>query len=501
MTSATDRMTSDTSQPELSRRNTASWVLLTGGAQAVRFLATLASTAILARLLLPIDFGLVAAASPLLAFSALLQNLGLNEALIQRPQIGRGHVNALFVVTTGMSIAVALGLILAAPMLASLLLEPRLTGIIQAIAGISFVFAASTVPVGLMNRRLKFKQLAIVDVCSCVSGLVVGVAVAAATHSYWALLLMQATTGLVQLVGSVIFAGWKPGKPAFDPDFRRMISLGAGFSTFNLLNFLSRNADVFLIARVHGATALGFYERAYKIMLAPLWQTVTPFGRVLMPVLSRLQEDAAAYRQRYFEAVALLMTIVQPAILVAVVFPAAVLQVVLGPGWSPAVPIFFWLCLTALHQVQTSTFGWLFVSQGRAREFAVLGAAGAAIILTSFVVGLPYGPAGVAMAYAIADIALRAPLSWWMAGRHGPVDLAALTRSFFPHATSMAVVAVVLMFWGKVSEHLPAFSLLAGAACVSYASYVATLGLFQEKRKLILAFMRGARRRFQVKPS
>jgi PST family polysaccharide transporter len=494
-------MTPDMPHPELSRRNTAGWVLLTGGAQAARFLVTLASTAILARLLLPTDFGLIAAAAPVLAFSALLQNLGLNEALIQRPQIDRGHVNALFVITTGMSVAVALGLILAAPMLASLLLEPRLTEIIQAMAVVSFIFAASTVPVGLMNRRLKFKQLAIVDVCSSVSGVVVGVAAAAATHSYWALLLMQATTGLVQLLGSVIFAGWKPGKPLFDPDFQRMIGLGAGFSTFNLLNFLSRNADILLIARFHGATALGFYERAYKMMLAPLWQTVTPFGRVLMPVLSRLQQDAVAYRQRYFEAVALLMTMVQPAILVAVLFPAAVLQVVLGPGWSPAVPIFFWLCLTALHQVQTSTLGWLFVSQGRAREFAVLGAVGATIIVTSFVVGLPYGPAGVAMAYAVADIALRAPLSWWMAGRRGPVDLVALARSFFPHATSMAVGAVVLTLWGKVSEHLPAFSLLVGATCVSYTSYVATMGLFPDKRKLIFAFMRGAKRRFQVRPS
>jgi PST family polysaccharide transporter len=151
--------------------------------------------------------------------------------------------------------------------------------------------------------------------------------------------------------------------------------------------------------------------------------------------------------------------------------------------------------------VQTSTLGWLFVSQGRAREFAVLGAVGATIIVTSFVVGLPYGPTGVAMAYAIADIALRAPLSWWMAGRRGPIDLVAMAKSFLPHATGMVVGAVVLTLWGKVSEHLSALSLLAGAACVSYAAYVATLGLFPDKRKLIFAFMRGAKRRFQVKPS
>ena len=170
-------MTSDTPQPELSRRNTAGWLLLTGGAQVVRFLVTLASTAILARLLLPTDFGLVAAASPVMAFTAMLQNLGINEALIQRPQLEKGHVNALFVVTSGMSIVVAAVLILAAPLLAALLLEPRLIGIIQAMAAIALLVAASTVPLGLMSRRLKFRQLAIVDVCSSVIGLVVGIVV------------------------------------------------------------------------------------------------------------------------------------------------------------------------------------------------------------------------------------------------------------------------------------------------------------------------------------
>jgi polysaccharide transporter, PST family len=494
-------MTPDTHQPELSRRNTAGWVLLTGGAQVVRFLVTLASTAILARLLLPTDFGLIAAASPVLAFTALLQNLGLNEALIQRPQLDKGHVNALFVVTTGMSVAVAGLLILAAPLLAALLLEPRVTGIIQAMAGIALIVAASTVPLGLMNRRLRFRQLAIIDVCSSITGLIVGVVFAIATHSYWALVLMYAGTAAVQLLGGAIFAGWKPGKPLFDREFQKMIGLGAGFSTFNLLNFLSRNADILLIARVHGAAALGFYERAYKMMLAPLWQTVTPFGRVLTPVLARLQDNATAYRQRYFEAVALLMTVVQPVIVAAVMFPTATVDIVLGPGWTPAVPIFFWLCLTALHQIQTSTLGWLFVSQGRAREFGLLGGIGAAIIVTSFVVGLPYGPTGVAMSYAIADITLRAPLSWWMAGRRGPVDLLALMRSFLPHATAMAASALILAVWSRLAEQLSAFSLLAGAICVSYAAYVAMLGLFPDKRKLIFAFMRGAKRRFQVKPS
>lgn len=493
-------MTVDGSPPDLSRRKTAGWVVVTGGAQAVRFVLTLASTAILARLLSPTDFGLIAAASPVLAFTAMLQNLGLNEALVQRPDLQKRHINALFYLMVAFSAVIALALILGAPSLASLLREPRLAGIIQAMAGIALIVAVGATPIALMNRRLQFRQLAVIDICSAVAGLVVGIVFALATRSYWALVAMQAATLTVQLAGAFICAKWRPGAATFDEEFRRMVGLGAGFSTFNLLNFLSRNADLILIARFHGATALGFYERAYKMMLAPLWQSVTPFGRVLTPVLSRLQNDPVTYRQRYFESVALLMSVVQPAIVAALMFSDAAVGLVLGPGWLPSSPIFFWLCLTALHQVQTLSLGWLFVSQGRAREFALLGAIGAGVIVTSFVIGLPYGPVGVAMAYAIADIGLRAPITWWVAGRRGPVDLAAMLRSFTPHAVAMAASAAALALWSRISG-LGETPTLIGAAIISYCIYAAALGFFPEKRKLIGTFARGALRRLQLRAS
>lgn len=493
-------MTADAPPPDLSRRKTAGWVAVTGGAQAIRFVLTLVSTAILARLLSPTDFGLIAAASPVLAFTAMLQNLGLNEALVQRPELQKTHVNALFYLIVAFSALIAASLVLAAPLLAAVLSEPRLTGIIQAMAGIAIVVAVSTTPIALMNRRLQFGQLAIIDVAAAVAGLAVGIVFALATGSYWALVAMQAATAVVHLVGAGFCAKWKPGAATFDKEFQTMVGLGAGFSTFNLLNFLSRNADILLIARFHGPTALGFYERAYKMMLAPLWQSVTPFGRVLTPVLARLQEDAPAYRQRYFESTALLMTVVQPAIVAALMFSDAAVGLVLGPGWAPASPIFFWLCLTALHQIQTMSLGWLFVSQGRAREFALLGAAGAAIIVTAFVIGLPYGPLGVAMAYAIADVALRAPMTWWAAGRRGPVDLGALVRSFTPHAVAMGVSACAMALWSRISS-LGETPTLLGAAAISYVVYGAALWLFPEKRRLISAFARGALSRFQVRAS
>jgi polysaccharide transporter, PST family len=493
-------MESESPTPQLSRRNTARWVAVTGGAQIVRFVTTLLSTAILARLLEPKDFGLIAAAAPVLAFTAMLQNLGINEALIQRSDLHKGHINALFVVLMGMGLAVSAVLFFLAPLIAAGLAEPRLTSIIQAMAGLGLGVAAATTPLSLLNRQLKFKQLALIDVASVVAGLIVGVIVALLTRSYWSLVLMQGATIAVQLAGSALLARWTPGRALFDGEFRKMIGLGTGFSTFNLLNFLSRNADILMIARMHGTTAVGHYERAYKMMLAPLWQSVTPFGRVLTPVLARLQGDPAAYRQRYFEAVTMLMAGVQPAILAALVFPAAAVEVVLGAGWQPATPIFFWLCLTGLHQIQTLTLGWLFVSQGRAKEFALLGAMGAAIIVTAFFIGLPFGPAGVAMAYAIVDIGMRAPLTWWLAGRRGPVSLSTLVGNALPHAIALAATAAVLLMLARAIL-LDAWTTMISAASLSYIIYTAVLLGFPKKRRLATSLALGAVQRLMPRHS
>jgi polysaccharide transporter, PST family len=340
----------DPNETALGRGRTARWVLITGAAQMVRVAITIASAAILGRLLTPSDFGLVATVAPLIALTSMLQNLGLNQALIQRPNLERAHVNALFYLTLAASLVLLAVLFLLAPLIASIFTEPRLTAIVQAMAVLAVIAAAASTPMGLMNRRLHFARLAAIDIAAPLIGLAVGAAVAFATRSYWSLVVMQGVTVTAQLIGALLLGQWSPGRARFDADLRAMIGLGAGFSTFNLLNFLSRNADNVLIAYAHGPAALGLYERSYRLMLNPLMQAMTPFGRVLMPVLARLQNYPTLYRQHFAESTALLMSAVQPAVVTALVFPVSTVTTVLGDHWGAAAPLFFWLAPTPLNQ-------------------------------------------------------------------------------------------------------------------------------------------------------
>ncbi len=481
-----------------SRRDTAGWVMITGGAQAIRLVVTLASAAILSRLLKPEDFGLVASATPIFALTTMMQNLGINEALMQRPNIVKGHINSLFYFTLFLSGSFMALLFYTAPAIAAFYKEPRLADIVRVMAVVSVIIAAATTPMTLMNRRLRFKEQAGVDVVASVCGIVAGIAFAWATDSYWALVVVQVVTAVVQLVGAFRWAGWVPGWPKVDRELGRMIGLGAGFSTYNLLNFLSRNADLFLIGLAQGPVSLGFYERAYKLTMFPLWQALGPFGRVLSPVLSRLQHDQATYRERFFEATALLMCAVQPGLIAAIIFSGPTVDLILGPGWHNSAPVFFWLGFVGLALVYTWPMAWLFISQGRARESALMSAIATLIAIASFLIGLPFGPAGVAMSYAIGDVALRTPIALWFAGRKGLVDFPALVGNLIPHIFAMACSAAALIGFARIWRFQYAHELL-GAVGISYTAYALVLMLFPDKRKLAGAFMRGAGR-MMMKP-
>lgn len=479
-----------------SRRNTAIWVSLTGGAQVLKFVLTFATIAVLGRLLPPEDFGLVATASPFLALATLLQGLGLNQALVQRSRLEIREVHALFYVTLGLSVPIATLLYFVAPLLADFFRDERITTVVRIMAGVSVLAAMSATPIGVLSRGHRFGRLATIEIIASICGATAGILIAAIYRHYFAIIAVGAVTTLLQLGMGLVLSGWRPGIPSFSESTKAMVGFGAGFSLFNVANFFSRNADNWLIARFSGMTALGFYDMAYKLMLNPLQQSLQPFSKVMVPVLSRLQDNGPEYVSRYFETTFVILLLVQPPLVVASIFAEPVIIAILGEQWAPAGQIFFFLVLTSLHQAFTSTLGWLFTSQGRGWDFAVLGVLGASVSVAAFAIGVTWGPVGVAAAYAIADYTIRAPLAWLLAGRTGHVSAMALARFFLPHAISMAACAAVMLV---VRQYVaaPGLPALIALGLLSYVLTSAALLAFAGKRAAMVQLWKGISRQLK----
>jgi PST family polysaccharide transporter len=475
------------------RGETAKNLLYTGVAQAWRVGMGFVFTVITARLLAPSDFGLIAMVATATALISLVQDLGATQAVIQRDRIDEGQLSALFWISVALGLVLAMLLGFSAPAIAAFFSEPRLERLTVAFAVLIAVTGLQAIPFALLNRWMRFRDLAIIDALAVTANFVVGVGLAWQMESYWALYAAAGAAAIFSLVGCWIASGFIPGKPTFNDETRAMIGFGSGVSGFNIANYLSRHADKILIGKVFGGGPLGLYDRAYRLLLFPLSQIHAPMGRVMIPLLSRTQSDPERYRRAYMECVSLLLAATQPGILFATVFAADVFRILMGEQWMDSAPIFTWLGVCGLHQIMTSTVGWLYISQGRGGDFFRIGVFGAVTTVLSFVAGLKWGPVGVAASYAISDYIVRLPVIWASVGRRGPVSTRDLYTMAMPHAVATICAAGVLLAIKPAikSPDVLSCALLLG---VTYAVYLAFVLLFPEKRAYLLhnvEFIRG----------
>jgi len=130
----------------------------------------------------------------------------------------------------------------------------------------------------LLNRRLKFLPLVIIDLGSFIAGAVAGIAAARFGLSYWAIVINQAVLAVVAMGLAWSFTRWIPSWPKKTDQARSLLGTGANITTFNMVNYFARNLDNILIGRFCGEVPLGLYDRAYKLFLLPLSQINTPFS-------------------------------------------------------------------------------------------------------------------------------------------------------------------------------------------------------------------------------
>jgi len=371
---------------------------------ATRFVLGMASTAVLARLLRPEDFGLIAMVTAVVGFVALFKDLGLSTATVQRKQISHAQVSTLFWLNVVLSVVATLLTAAIAPWIAAFYGKPELTRITVVLA-VAFVFGGLTVQhQALLRRKMRFGRLAVVNIAALCVSIVVGISSAALGAGYWSLVFMPIAGSIVAMVGVWLVSGWRPGFPVRGAGVRRMVAFGGNLTAFGVINYFARNLDNVLIGRVWGGQALGFYSRAYNLLTLPLRQVNEPIRAVAIPALSRLQSEPERFRRYYLRGVSLIMFLTAPVSVLCLVLAEEIILGVLGPQWLGAVNIFRLLAISALIQPVYNTAGFLYVPTGRTDELLKYGSIGVALIVLSFFVGLPYGPESVALCYSCAMV-------------------------------------------------------------------------------------------------
>ena len=463
--------------------------LVTGVSQAMKIGLQFLSVIVLARLLVPEDFGLVAAVGPVVAFVALFQNLGLQQAIVQRHDISDQQLNRMFWVMAAVGLACTAIVLAVSPLVAWFYGDPRMRDITIA-AGVPLLLGSMAgLPLSLLNRHLRFGQLAMIDVANALFGFLAAATGAYYGLGYWSLLLGSAASAAVSLAVAWYWSRWMPGRPDFRID-RDIMSFGANLTGFNLANFFARNLDNILIGKYAGAIELGYYDRAYKLLLFPIQNIIAPLSRVMIPLLSRVQDDKPRFRELYLQTAWLLAFITVPGVAALTCTSEQVVNILFGAKWQAITPIFLWLGLAGVVQSVSNSTGWVFICQGKTKTLFRWGVYGSVTTIAAFIVGLPWGAVGVAAAYAISGYALRIPVLAVLLHRTGPISAYDFLSAQFLFVASSAAT------WA-IFESLPKFfvgsSDLLTVAMVTALSYAlaALLALaFPEPRNVAMTIWR-----------
>ena len=407
--------------------------------QGALFMLQMGATVVLARLLTPADFGLLAMVTAVTGFLMMFKDMGLSMATVQQAEITHEQVSTLFWVNVVVSVGIMLATAALAPALAWFYDEPRLTWVTMALAMGIVRGGLTMLPQALLRRQMRFGALAIIQVSATTFGIGCAITAAVLGAGYWSLVVLQLGTALGNAVLVWGVCRWIPGRPVRGAGARAMVAFGGHLTGFNVTNYFARNLDKVLIGWWWKAGPLGLYSKAYGLLMLPLRQLNMPLAAVAIPALSRLQDEPARYRNYYYKALTLLAMVTMPGVMFLVVMSEEVVLLVLGDQWLGAAPVFSILGLAALYQPVLSSVGWVYVSTGRTDRMFKWGVIASTVTALAVAVGVPFGIEGVAAAYVSCSAALFVP-GLWYACKPSPVSLRGIALALWP--TAVATVAV-----------------------------------------------------------
>ena len=466
---------------------------VTMASQAVQFVFQLGSTMILARLLTPGDFGLVAMVVALANFAALFKDLGLSMATIQRAEINHDQVSALFWVNVGISLLTTIVVVASAPLITFFYRDPRLLSITLILASTFLLGGLAVQHQALLQRQMKFKQLAVIQIMSSLFSIFTAIILAwmwrDTNHAYMALVWMQVIRALVLVLGLWALCPWRPCVPKRAQGVRSMLGYGVHVTGFDFMNYWARNLDRILIGRYLGSVQLGLYSKAYQLLILPINQLRTPIFSVAIPVLSSLQNDSDGYRRYMHRLISILAFLSMPMMAYAFVYVRHIIELLLGSQWADAAPIFRILALAAFIQPVASTRGLALLTLGFSQRYIIFGAVNALCMILAFIVGVQWETTGIAIAYSVSIYLLLFPTLYYCY-KGTPLSINLFLRAIYRPVVSSIILALVLTItYNFFDQILFLWGIILVTIVFSVGVYLMTFILLPLGKKELFSYM------------
>jgi len=366
-------------------------------------------TVVLARLLTPNDFGLVAMVSALTEVLFLFRDAGLTDATIQASSINHKQVSTLFWINLAICLFITILLIALSPAVVWFYKNKRLMAIMM-VSSASYVFwGLSFQHMALLKRNMLFFRVSMIGILAQLVSTSAAVVLALAGSGYWAIVMREIIFSILTCILAWIYCSWRPGLPAKTSDVFPMLKFGANSAGFYIVSYFAKNVDKIIVGKKFGSIPLGLYSRAYYLATTPNTQISEALFHVSVSTLSKIRQDTDKYRRYYLNAISAISFVGMPLGVLMVLMSKELVLLLLGPQWSGTARLFSILGLAAGMNILYYTVGWLHVSLGRSDRWLRWGIFSAIILAAACVIGMFFGPKGIAWGYTLAIITLTLP--------------------------------------------------------------------------------------------
>jgi O-antigen/teichoic acid export membrane protein len=457
-------------------------------------LLSLIATAILARLISPKSFGLVALALTFMAFLDLIQGLGVAEAIVIA-----GEEESDEQTETAFALNVALGLLLSVitaalgPAAAAFFHQPELVALMP-VLGLNFLLSGvGNTHAALALKRMDFRSRTAAELAEVLIRGVIGVALALAGAGVWSLVIGYVVGTLAWTITLWVFISWRPH---FKPRRRhvgRLVRFGGSLTGIAVLGAFLSQFDNLVVGRVLGATALGFYTMATRLPYLLIVNLAVVAGRVLFPAFASLS-DTAEMGRAYLSAIEYTVMVTLPLTVFMIILAEPLMVGLFGPKWLPAVASAQVLCLWALMSPLDQVSGNAFKSRGRpdiqlkiAIPRAILLVIGSLVFVHDGIVAVSWVQAGIALVTQFVPMLI--------AQRMFGLSFGELLRVLRPSMfASAALAGILLLIHGGISGSWPQILIGGAVGVVVYMGLIVLLAPEVLKRLLVMrrGLMKGA---------
>jgi O-antigen/teichoic acid export membrane protein len=463
------------------------WALAeNGGGQATQFITFL----VLARLLQPEAFGLISLANIFIHFIQSLVDSGFSDAIVQRKQLEKGHLNTAFWANLVIGALLAGIGVLSAPLIAGFFKQPTIAPIIAWLSLNVVINSVAGTQQALLRRNLNFKGLAKRKVFGMVAGSITGITMAFAGYGVWSLVGQTLVGNLLGVILLWQISDWRPEFSASFKYFKDLASFGSNVMGIGLLVFFSRRIDDFLIGYYLGPTALGYYTIAYKLFLTIMQLLQEGTQKVSLPTFSKMQDNPLGLQRAFYSATALTCFASFPAFLGMAAVAPELVSVVFGEQWIPSIPIMQILALNGVLVSAMSFTGPMIMAMGKPSWNLGLLFVNTVVKTVAFLLVVQQGIVFVAIALVIANYFVL-PTRLWVTKRLLQVSWLKFAKQLMaPTLGSIMMVVAILAAKAALQNTVDLRVLLTGNMILGTLIYLLSIwilapSLFQKLRNIV----------------